>query len=228
MLRNPNAAVSERDDGQRVTKQSIQRAAATVFRHRGYRGATLNEIADLVGIHKASLYHYIQSKEQLLLDILEKGLEPSFEALRRITQDESLVPRDKLYSALHATAWQACVEKESVAVYMQRLDDDISDVERRDEYLEGRRTYERLIRDIVGKCLEEQGIADDPKLVTFALLGMGNWAAQWFDPEGPNSADEIAHAFATLGVRALGYENVSPPAGYRGIEPLEEEATPSS
>ncbi|MGH2662964.1 MAG: TetR/AcrR family transcriptional regulator [Actinomycetota bacterium] len=211
------------DVGPRVTIDSIRRAGATVFRHRGYRGATLNEIADLVGIHKASLYHYIESKEHLLLDILEQGLEPSFEALRRISQDGSLAPGEKLYSALHATALQACVEKESVAVYMQRLDDDIRDVDRRDKYLEGRRTYERLIRGIVGECLVEQGLPDDPKVVTFGLLGMANWAAQWFDPEGPSTADEIAHAFAALGLRALGYGEADLTAGYAGTRAREME-----
>ncbi len=196
----------ERSDN-RVTKDSIRRAAATVFRDRGFRGATLNEIADIVGVHKATLYHYIDSKEQLLLETLEDGLEPSFNKLKELALDGNTSPRDRLYKALHATTLQACLEKESVAVYTQRLEDDISDSERRDTYVRNRREYEDLVRQFVRDCLEELHLEDDPKLGTLAVLGMANWAAQWFDPAGQRSADEIAHVFARLGVRAVGYSD---------------------
>lgn len=46
-------------------------AATSVFSHKGYSGASLQEIADKVGILKGSLYHYIDSKESLLFRILD-------------------------------------------------------------------------------------------------------------------------------------------------------------
>ena len=49
----------------------IMDAATSVFSHKGYSGASLQEIADKVGILKGSLYHYIDSKESLLFRILD-------------------------------------------------------------------------------------------------------------------------------------------------------------
>lgn len=48
-------------------------AATTVFSQKGYSAASLQDIADRVGILKGSLYHYISSKESLLFRILEES-----------------------------------------------------------------------------------------------------------------------------------------------------------
>lgn len=50
-----------------VTRCEIEEAAARVFRREGYRGSTVAHIADEVGLHKTSLYHHIQSKQELLV-----------------------------------------------------------------------------------------------------------------------------------------------------------------
>lgn len=48
-------------------------AATTVFYQKGYSSASLQDIADRVGILKGSLYHYISSKDSLLFRILQNS-----------------------------------------------------------------------------------------------------------------------------------------------------------
>ncbi|WP_157157339.1 TetR/AcrR family transcriptional regulator [Diaminobutyricimonas sp. LJ205] len=48
-------------------------AATSVFSQKGYSTASLQDIAERVGILKGSLYHYISSKESLLFRILEES-----------------------------------------------------------------------------------------------------------------------------------------------------------
>ncbi|HEY8393966.1 MAG TPA: helix-turn-helix domain-containing protein, partial [Thermaerobacter sp.] len=50
-------------------EQEIVEAARKLFREKGYYATTMQDIADAVGLQKASLYHYIKSKEALLLRI---------------------------------------------------------------------------------------------------------------------------------------------------------------
>jgi AcrR family transcriptional regulator len=49
---------------------AILEAALSVFSDLGYTQATLNDVADRLGVTKGCLYHYFESKEQLLLDLI--------------------------------------------------------------------------------------------------------------------------------------------------------------
>ena len=45
------------------------------IREKGYEGTSVQEIADACGLTKAGLYHHIQSKEQLLIEIMNYGMD---------------------------------------------------------------------------------------------------------------------------------------------------------
>jgi AcrR family transcriptional regulator len=57
------------------TLERLRRAAAELFAENGYGGTSMGDIAARIGIRKASLYNYYPSKEELLLDILRRGIE---------------------------------------------------------------------------------------------------------------------------------------------------------
>ena len=65
---------------QREKTEAILEAALDVFSSQGFRGATLDEIADAAGMSKPNLLYYFPSKEaihdQLLADLLEVWLDP--------------------------------------------------------------------------------------------------------------------------------------------------------
>src|SRR5438105_3626378 len=50
-------------------KQMLIDTAARVFETHGFHGTSMNDIANELGITKAALYHYVDSKEQLLYEI---------------------------------------------------------------------------------------------------------------------------------------------------------------
>ena len=68
------AGTDERPQRQRMAPEerrgAILEAALSVFSDLGYTQATLNDVADRVGVTKGCLYHYFESKEQLLLDLI--------------------------------------------------------------------------------------------------------------------------------------------------------------
>ncbi len=62
-----------------------------------------------------------------------------------------------------------------------------------------RRVYDGLIEGVISKGIEAGRLAPLPaKLVSFAILGMCNWLYQWYQPDGPLSADEVAGNFIQL------------------------------
>jgi AcrR family transcriptional regulator len=54
-----------------LRREAILEAALSVFSDLGYTQATLNDVADRVGVTKGCLYHYFESKERLLLDLIQ-------------------------------------------------------------------------------------------------------------------------------------------------------------
>ncbi|MFD3706426.1 TetR/AcrR family transcriptional regulator [Nocardia sp. NPDC058658] len=72
------------------TKQAIRDAAVALFAAKGFEQTSLREVADVVGITKASLYYHYASKLDLLLAIID----PIIDHMRDIVEDIDAVPYD--------------------------------------------------------------------------------------------------------------------------------------
>ena len=76
-----------------MTREDILEAAAQIFRQKGFHGASMNDIADAVNLQKASLYHHVSSKQEILLEILDRALQLLLERISSITTQS--IPADK-------------------------------------------------------------------------------------------------------------------------------------
>jgi TetR/AcrR family transcriptional regulator, cholesterol catabolism regulator len=63
-----SAVVQEDDQRARLLHE-----AARLFRTEGYAGASMRLLSERIGIQKASLYHYVESKEDLLYAVCRDG-----------------------------------------------------------------------------------------------------------------------------------------------------------
>lgn len=54
------------------TKEKLKQAALSLFARRGYEGTTMNDIAERVGINKASIYNHYKNKEALFLAVYQE------------------------------------------------------------------------------------------------------------------------------------------------------------
>jgi AcrR family transcriptional regulator len=68
-----NAQRSRRSDAPTIPRDRILHAAARLFHERGYKGTTVRDIADAVGILSGSLFHHFRSKEEMLLEIMREA-----------------------------------------------------------------------------------------------------------------------------------------------------------
>ncbi|WP_188989686.1 TetR/AcrR family transcriptional regulator [Paenibacillus nasutitermitis] len=77
-------------------KQQILEGAIKSFSEKGYRGTSIQDIADALGISKGSLYFYFKSKEDLLLSIFKYYIESMGKKSQELSQSTELSSRDKL------------------------------------------------------------------------------------------------------------------------------------
>ena len=186
--------------GGRQRLSEVIDAAAKVFAQRGYHGASTQDIADLLGMRQASLYYYFESKEAALEAVCRDGHQDYVERIRGISRSSASASEKVAQVLLH----HAAPERRDFTLVFLR--------ERRFLPLPARKRirafevqYERSIQRII-----EQGIrsgefrADlDARMVTLALLGLGNTAAVWYGREPAVTPERMLRAYVDLLVRAL-------------------------
>ncbi|HCK66366.1 MAG TPA: hypothetical protein DHW49_08870, partial [Anaerolineae bacterium] len=78
-----------------MTRDDILDTAAQVFRKKGFHGASMSDIAEALGVQKASLYHHVKSKQEILLALLDRALIMLANHISKISS-ENLPPDQKL------------------------------------------------------------------------------------------------------------------------------------
>lgn len=79
------------------TKEKIKKAALSAFARKGYEGATMQEIAEAVGINKASIYNHYKGKEDLFLGVYQDVALRYEKLLKRIIKEsEKMEVHDRL------------------------------------------------------------------------------------------------------------------------------------
>lgn len=204
MPRTPSAAGKARvvrRKSPEVRQEELIQAAAAVFNESGYRGATIQQIADRIGLLKGSLYHYIDSKEDLLFEIISdihaKFDDLAGEAVSRASAREGL--RHLLYGHCEIL----CLNHVAARAYVEDFRHLTSP--RLEQVLGRRDTYQRSARSMVVRGQEEGWVADDLDLdlAVRGVLNMVNGVYFWFSPDGKTEIADICECYAELGLRAL-------------------------
>lgn len=183
-------------------RREIVAAAARVFKQKGLQGSNLGDVAAAAGADRASLYYYVESKEELFHEVVRETVEANLRTARAIRDGDGTVP-DKLRRLIESIMQAYASDYPILYVYLQ---ENLSHVPER--YAGWAADMRRVNREYEGVVvgLVEEGVADGslrpvapPWVVAYALLGMLGWTSRWFNPEGARaSAEEIGAAFAEL------------------------------
>ena len=180
----------------------LLRVAAEMFRARGYDATSISDIALAFGITKASLYHYIDSKEDLLYRICRAAHDDTLPVIEEVESDDA-PPLERLERFLRATAASNARHVVNIAVYYH--DFNRLTGERKASILRERRRYQELLVRLVdeGKSTGEI-VADIPTpLICANLLAQVIWIYTWYrEDEGP-SPDALGASVAHLAVAGL-------------------------
>lgn len=180
----------------RPKHEELLAAAVRLFRQKGYHNTSMQDLAEAVGVQRGSLYHYIEAKEDLLWEIMDRAMRRLLDAVEPVALCADR-PSEKLRRAIEAHLAVAAAHRDELVVLHVELKS-LSPL-RRQRMLTLRDRYEGLFRGIV-----EEGVRTgefwptDPKTVGLAVLGACNWFTTWFRPEGPLSDRDFARAFSDL------------------------------
>jgi AcrR family transcriptional regulator len=199
----------------RRRRQEILDAAALIFHEKGYESTSIQDIADAVGILKGSLYYYIDTKEDLLYDILREVHQTGDAALASVeeTDGDALV---KIRAFVHSMLRSNVGNLAKVAVFFH--DYRSLSPERQRVIIDERDRTDELLRRLIREGQEEGTICADvsPKIAGIGILGLLNWIYQWYRPE-PDGLDatELAAAYADFVVAGLACDHAQHRAGHR-------------
>jgi TetR/AcrR family transcriptional regulator, cholesterol catabolism regulator len=186
--------------GQHV-RPDIIRAATRVFSARGYHAASMTEIADELGIRKASLYHHVRKKEDLLFAIHEQMVDELIEYTMPVfsSSDE---PAIKVRQVLRVAMNFVSRHRDGVTVFL--AEQRSLGGERWKEIVVKRDLYEKMVQSVIAEGTASDAFVDvPPAIAAKAVLAMANWGYTWFRADGALTAEEIADSFADIALHGL-------------------------
>jgi AcrR family transcriptional regulator len=170
------------------TKRRIDQAALQLFAAKGFEATGIRDIADRAGISTAALYHYMGSKDELLIDFMLVSMTQLTQVAREalgahvgfhvLDPQRSLVADDELRAL-----------SEDFFARVMRLRDG----------------YERLWAGTLERGLRSGVFRfSDARITRLALLEMCNGVARWYSDQGPMRPVQIADAFTDLALAMVG------------------------
>jgi len=184
-----------------MTRDDILEAAAQIFREKGFHGASMSDIAEAVNLQKASLYHHVSSKQEILLEILDQALQLLLDRISSITVQN--ITADKKLRLMIREYLQILVENIDLAAVLLF---EHRSLERRQHarHVPNRDKFESLWKDVLAEGVRTKLFeCDDPGLTTRALLGIMNWTITWYRPDGEKTVEQIADNYSKLLLNGL-------------------------
>jgi AcrR family transcriptional regulator len=183
----PAATLRPRRGRPGYDQESLLAVAVTVFNERGYDGTSMEDLSRRLGISKSSIYHHVDSKEELLALALDRALDGLFEVAGQVAQrDGPAIERLEL------------LVRGSVAVLADRLPYVTLLVRARGNTatertaLTRRRQFDQLVADLVSEAERAGDIRPDvdPAVTARLLFGLVNSLVEWYKPTGHATATQ--------------------------------------
>ncbi|MFF3892574.1 TetR/AcrR family transcriptional regulator [Streptomyces sp. NPDC001812] len=205
------AARAAADDPAYTEKvMAIREAAVRVFRAKGLRVASLNDVAEEVGMSRASLYYYVGSKEELFRDVVSEAVTANIESAQKVVAQP--LPASRKLARLIELLMES-FERHFPYLYVF-VQEDFSKIGGDTETATG--SWETTIRewnqqyfDLVKQVVAE-GIADGDLrtalpagVIANCVIGMTNSSHAWFRPNGLMDASEIGAGMAQMVLTGL-------------------------
>jgi TetR/AcrR family transcriptional regulator, cholesterol catabolism regulator len=187
-------------------QQEIIDGAARVFRAKGYDGTSMDDIAEAVGLLKGSLYHYINSKEELLYWIARSVDSTTVATMERTARaEEPAVERLRDHMMRHIAFEGAGFETAVIKIQVYYREFRSLSVEHQEEVAAGRRHYEAYTRTLLEDARQEGAVCPtlDLDVMTPAILSMLNSVILAYRPGRAVAWPHVAETYADFVLQGL-------------------------
>jgi AcrR family transcriptional regulator len=172
-------------------------AAVEVFSVKGYENASMEEIGEMLGLLKGSIYYYTESKESLLFAVIQSVHQEMMANLEQArARDGDVLSRIRAFVEDNLVL---TIDRLKHASVFQREFRHLSDPHRA-EINKERRQYERFFEELLTEA-QQAGIVRsdvDAKLLAIAGLTMGSAIPTWYRPAGRLGKSEVVENYTRL------------------------------
>ncbi|MBT9383093.1 TetR/AcrR family transcriptional regulator; helix-turn-helix transcriptional regulator [Pseudooceanicola sp. CBS1P-1] len=171
-MANWNGAVASREEMREQKRRAALRVAARLFNERGYHAASLDEIAERIGVTKTALYYYFRNKEELLYECLSLTLACG-ETARQSAEKRGGSAYERFchffeqFMECAATEAGCFLSPQNLRALPQRMQ----------QQLETRKqALEAYLGALLGRAMDEGSLRRmDPHALSWFLTGAVNW-----------------------------------------------------
>jgi AcrR family transcriptional regulator len=184
-----------------MSREAILESAAQVFRQKGFHGASMADIAEAVQLQKASLYHHFSSKQDILLELLDRALEMVTVRMAQV-MTQAIPADEKLRLAMRSYLKTLSEQGDLVSVML--LEHRSLEHGHRSRHIPNRDRFEGMWRDLLQEGVESGiFVCENVPLAVRALMGIVNWTITWYRPDGELSIEQVADEFASMFMHGL-------------------------
>jgi AcrR family transcriptional regulator len=182
------------------------RAAAVLFKDKGFEATTLNDVAEAVGTDRASLYYYFGSKDELLQEAVGDVTRVNLEMVKELRRRSDLTVEERIAAFLDKTLASYEENYPQVFVYIQ---EDMTKVSGKTDawaksMVQQSRQFEGEVLSLIRDGVDDGSFRNDldVEIVAKALWGMLNWTHRWHKPGG-KAPEAIAHTFTSIFIQGM-------------------------
>lgn len=188
------------------TRERIMEAGLELFHTRGYTGTTVRDLAEACGLAPGAMYNHYASKDDLLFAIVDRVHDRADTVLSDALRRSGTDPEQQLEAlatdfTLFHIEWQRQTR-------ITNRDYIYLPPSQRESVVRRRRRIRALFADVLREgeragsfAFGELSSEDAVEAATMAILGMTQEVAEWFDPAGPRTPQQMADLHGRLALR---------------------------
>lgn len=192
---SPWPAAPTRAEQRELKRQAVLQTAAQLFNERGFHATSLDDIAERLHVTKPTLYYYVRSKDEILLECVRTALAMMQEEIGKVRRAggralDQLVACMRIYTIIVTQEFGRCVI---------RIGEDPLPAPLRGELRGLKAGIDREFRRLVAEGIAEGSIAPcDPKMAAFIVAGALSWVGRWYRTDGDLTPEQVADAGVAL------------------------------
>ncbi|WP_297837715.1 TetR/AcrR family transcriptional regulator [Pseudomonas sp.] len=200
--RRRKAALADGSVEYKAKRDELVRVAAMLFKDKGYKATTLNDIAKAANLDRASVYYYIGSKDEFFKEVIKSSVDKNIAEVESLLRMRSLDPVQKLERLIELLmiSYDECYPY--MYVYIQEQMHIVAEegTNWAQDMAQQTHRFEKAAMGLITQGIAKGLLRDDivPVLAANAIFGMLNWTHRWHKPDGKYGAAEIAGTFSRI------------------------------
>ncbi len=175
----------------------VTRAAVGLFASQGYAGTSVQQIVEAAGVTKGAMYHYFESKDDLLFGIYDRLL-----SLQKSRLDERIAqggPTDAMLEEICVDVLLTSIDEiEGGTVFFRSAH--MLTPARQQEVTSRRREYHDAFAGVIAQGQAEGIYRTDIPLAMLAahFFSDVHYLSHWYSPAGPDNKTQVARQLTEL------------------------------